>query len=109
VLEGPTAPPHPANDANTQIGASLTPIASLSLIPIVARRSGIRGVYVEVRGDSRLCSMRSGLRVIVFGVVSVVIVVGVIVEPPGVVEGLGLAVVLVTMILLMLRERRKPS
>ncbi len=53
--------------------------------------------------------MRSGLRVIVFGVVSVVIVVGVIVEPPGVVEGLGLAVVLVTMILLMLRERRKPS
>ena len=53
--------------------------------------------------------MRSGLRVIVFDAVCVVIVIGVIVEPPGLVEGVGLAVVLVTMILLILRERRKLS
>jgi hypothetical protein len=46
---------------------------------------------------------------IVFGVVSIVIVVGVIVEPPGVVEGVGFGVVLVTMILLLIRERRKLS
>lgn len=45
----------------------------------------------------------------VFSVVSVVIVLAVIFEPPGVPEGVGLAVVLVTMILLILRERRKPS
>jgi hypothetical protein len=53
--------------------------------------------------------MRSRLRMIVFGVVSVVIVVGVIVEPPGVVETVGFAVVLVTMIFLLLRERRNLS
>jgi hypothetical protein len=46
---------------------------------------------------------------IIFGVVSVVIVIGVIVEPPGVVGGVGLAVVLITMILLILRERRRLS
>ena len=44
---------------------------------------------------------------IVFGVVIVVIVVAVIVERPGMVEALGLAVVFVTMILLILRERRQ--
>jgi hypothetical protein len=53
--------------------------------------------------------MRSGLRMIIFAVVSVVIVVGVIVEPPGVVGGVGYAIVLVTMILLLLRERSKLS
>jgi hypothetical protein len=46
---------------------------------------------------------------IVFSVVSVVIVVGVIVEPPGVLEGVGLAVVLVTMISFLIRERRRLS
>jgi hypothetical protein len=51
--------------------------------------------------------MRSQLRIIVFGVVAVVIVVGVIVESPGSVEAVGLAVVLVTMLLLILRERRR--
>jgi hypothetical protein len=44
----------------------------------------------------------------VFSAVSVVIVLAVILEPPGVIEGVGFAVVLVTMILLILRERRKP-
>jgi hypothetical protein len=44
---------------------------------------------------------------IVFGVVAVVIVVAVIVERPGTVEALGLAVVFVTMIALILRERRQ--
>jgi hypothetical protein len=44
---------------------------------------------------------------IVFGVVAVVIVVSVIVESPGTVEVVGLAVVFVTMIGLILRERRK--
>jgi Flp pilus assembly protein TadB len=50
--------------------------------------------------------MRSQLRMIVFGVVIAVIVVGWIVESPGTVEGVGLAVVLLTMLLLILRERR---
>ena len=44
---------------------------------------------------------------IVFGVVAAVIVVAVIVESPGTVEAVGLAVVLVTMLVLILRERRK--
>jgi len=43
----------------------------------------------------------------VFGVVAVVIVVAVIVESPRTVEAVGLAVVLVTMIVLILRERRR--
>jgi hypothetical protein len=51
--------------------------------------------------------MRSQLRMIVFGVVIAVIVLGFIVESPGTVEGVGFAVVLVTMVLLILRERRK--
>lgn len=51
--------------------------------------------------------MRSQLRVIVFSLVSVVIVVSVIVEPPGLIAGVGLAVVLITMMLLILRERTK--
>jgi Flp pilus assembly protein TadB len=52
--------------------------------------------------------MRSQLRMVVLGVVSVVIVVAWIVEPPGTVEGVGLAVVLVTMLWLIARERKKP-
>ena len=44
---------------------------------------------------------------IVFYLVTVVIVVALIFEPPGTVEGVGLAVVLVTMLVLILRERRK--
>ena len=44
---------------------------------------------------------------IVFGLVAVVIVVSVIVESPGTVEAVGLAVVFVTMIVLILRERRR--
>jgi hypothetical protein len=53
--------------------------------------------------------VRSRLRVIIFSVVSVVIVVGAIAEPPGVIEGVGLAVVLVIMISFIIRERRRPS
>jgi hypothetical protein len=53
--------------------------------------------------------MRSRLRIIVFAVVSVVIVVGAILEPPGVVGGVGLGVVLAIMLLLILRERRRPG
>jgi len=45
----------------------------------------------------------------VFSVVSVVIVLAAILETPGVTEGVGYAIVLVTMILLILRERRRPS
>jgi hypothetical protein len=45
---------------------------------------------------------------IVFGAVFVLIGVTLIVEPPGAVAGGGYAFVLVTMILLILRERRKP-
>jgi hypothetical protein len=52
--------------------------------------------------------MRSQLRTIVFSVVLVVIVLAVIIEPlGGTVESVGLAIVLVTMIALILRERRK--
>jgi hypothetical protein len=43
---------------------------------------------------------------IMFGVVIVVIVLGFIVEAPGTLEAVGLAVVLVTMILFILRERK---
>ena len=44
-----------------------------------------------------------------FSVVTVVIVLAVIIEPlGGTVESVGLAVVLVTMLVLILRERRKP-
>ncbi len=51
--------------------------------------------------------MRNQLRMVVLGAVSVVIVVAWIVEPPGTVEGVGLAVVLVTMLWLIARERKK--
>ena len=44
---------------------------------------------------------------IVFGLVAVVIVVSVIVESPGTVEAVGLAIVFAAMIVLILRERRK--
>jgi hypothetical protein len=44
---------------------------------------------------------------IVFGVVAVVIVVSVIVESPGTIEAVGLAIVFAAMIVLILRERRK--
>jgi hypothetical protein len=43
---------------------------------------------------------------VVFCVVTVVIVVALIFEPPGTVESVGLAVVLLTMLLLIVRERR---
>jgi hypothetical protein len=43
---------------------------------------------------------------LVFGVVAVVIVVAFIAEPPGTVESIGLAVVLVVMLSLISRERR---
>jgi hypothetical protein len=52
--------------------------------------------------------MRSQLRMVVFGVVIAVIVVGFTFESPGTLEGVGLAVVLLTMIGLILRERRNP-
>jgi Flp pilus assembly protein TadB len=55
---------------------------------------------------STLWPMRGQLRMIAFGVVIVVIVVAFIVESPGTVEILGL-VVLITMILLIVRERRQ--
>ena len=52
--------------------------------------------------------VRSQLRTIVFSVVAVLIVLAVITEPlGGTVESVGLAVVFVTMIVLILRERRK--
>jgi hypothetical protein len=52
--------------------------------------------------------MRIQLRTIVFSVVAVLIVLAVIVEPlGGTAESVGLAVVFVTMIVLILRERRK--
>jgi hypothetical protein len=52
--------------------------------------------------------VRSQLRTIIFSVVAVVIVLAVIIEPlGGTVESVGLAVVFVTMIVLILRERRK--
>jgi hypothetical protein len=44
---------------------------------------------------------------IVLGVVAVVIVVSVIVESPGTVEAVGLAVVFAMMIVLILRERKR--
>jgi len=52
--------------------------------------------------------MRSQVRLIVFGAVIAVIVVSWIVESPGAVEGVGLAVVLIAMVLLIAHERRDP-
>jgi hypothetical protein len=52
--------------------------------------------------------MRSRLRISVFGVVIIVIVLGFIIESPGTIEAVGLAVVCVAMILLILRERGNP-
>jgi hypothetical protein len=52
--------------------------------------------------------MRSRLRISVFGVVIIVIVLGFIIESPGTVEAVALAVVFAAMILLILRERRNP-
>jgi hypothetical protein len=52
--------------------------------------------------------MRGQLRLIVFSVVAVVVVVTLIAESPGTVEAVGLVVVLVTMLLLIARERTRP-
>ncbi|HEY4427778.1 MAG TPA: hypothetical protein VGN08_06200 [Solirubrobacteraceae bacterium] len=52
-------------------------------------------------------SARSRTRMTVFGVVIVIIAVASILEPPGVVEGVGYAVVVVVMVSLLLRERRR--
>jgi hypothetical protein len=53
--------------------------------------------------------MRRRLRMIVFSVVPIVIVLAAIFEPPGVTEGVGYAVVFIIMVLLLLRERTRPS
>jgi hypothetical protein len=67
---------------------------------------GCRGLWRHA--NPYAVPVRSQLRTIVFSVVIVVIVLGVIIEPlGGTVETVGLAVVLVTMLLLILRERRK--
>ena len=52
------------------------------------------------------CPMRGHLRTIVAGVVIVVIAVSLFVESPGAVEGVALAIVVVAMMLVILRERR---
>jgi hypothetical protein len=52
--------------------------------------------------------MRGQLRTIVAGVVIVVIAASLFVESPGAVEGVALAVVVVAMMLVILRERRNP-
>jgi hypothetical protein len=49
---------------------------------------------------------RHQLRMIVLAVVAVVILAALILEPPGTVEGVGYAVALLAMILVILRERR---
>jgi hypothetical protein len=51
---------------------------------------------------------RQQLRMGIFAVVVVVIGIALLVEPPGVVGGLGYAVVLVAIIASILRERRRP-
>ncbi len=51
--------------------------------------------------------MRSRLRAIVCAVVATVIVIAWIAEPPGTVEGVGLAVVFAVMILIVLQERTR--
>jgi peptidoglycan/LPS O-acetylase OafA/YrhL len=62
------------------------------------------------RRDPYAIPVRRRLRTIMFSAVAVVIVLAVIVEPlGGMFETVGLAVVLVTMLLLILRERGKPS
>jgi len=53
--------------------------------------------------------MRSRLRVWVFAAVAVLIVVSWLVESPGTVEAVGLAVVLVVMLALLVRELRRPA
>jgi hypothetical protein len=50
--------------------------------------------------------MRSQLRMIVAGMVVIVITAASIVETPGAVEGLGFAVVVIAMLLVIQRERR---
>jgi hypothetical protein len=68
-------------------------------VAVVASEATQNPYAVPVRGQ---------LRTIVFSVVIVVIVLAVIVEPlGGTVESVGLAVVLVTMLVLILRELRK--
>jgi hypothetical protein len=53
--------------------------------------------------------MRSRLRVWVFAAVAVLIVASWFVESPGTVEAVGLAVVLVVMLALLVRELRRPA
>jgi Flp pilus assembly protein TadB len=53
--------------------------------------------------------MRSRLRIVVFGVVIIVIGLASIVESPGTAEAVVFAVVLVTLLLRIVRERRNPS
>jgi hypothetical protein len=54
-------------------------------------------------------AMRSRVRVWVFAVAAVLIVVSWLVESPGTVEAVGLAVVLVVMLVLLVRELRRPA
>jgi hypothetical protein len=53
--------------------------------------------------------MRSRVRVWVFAVVAVVIVVSWLVESPGTLEAVGLAVVLGVMLVMLARELRRPA
>ena len=51
--------------------------------------------------------MRGRLRMTLAGIVFVVICVALIVEPPGTAEGIGLAIVLVAMLVVVLQEWRR--
>jgi hypothetical protein len=51
--------------------------------------------------------MRSQARHILYGVVIVLIALASIIEPPGTVEAIGYAVVIVALLAAVLRERRK--
>jgi len=53
-----------------------------------------------------LAGVRSELRTFIFGVVIVLILAVLIFEPPGTLAAVGYAVVLVTMVLSIVRERR---
>jgi hypothetical protein len=51
--------------------------------------------------------MRDQLRILICGIVIVVIAAASIIEPPGVVEGVGYAIVTVAMLITIQRERRR--
>ncbi len=53
--------------------------------------------------------MRSRVRVWVFAIAAVVIVVSWLVESPGTLEAVGLAVVLAVMLVMLARELRRPA